>query len=391
MSLNSMNQFKESQLGSNFSPENLKNFKELIESSISFVVLSMPGVGVSYFLKYLASQDFARFDREARRTEFIHIDLYSMPSLNQHEFYKLVLKEFGADVKEESDEKLFEEIKHLLVKFCQKRDKVVLIFSHFDQLKKDFDWNFLSNLQSLSSLAPGKICQIFTSIKPLEEIAPEAVSGGNLNFFSKDLYFKPYSPDDLKKLLDLEPKQQISHEDLTRLIKLSGGHNQLLHIFLNSQKQQNLLLDRFVSHQLKELYEYLDYSQRKQVQNIALRSAQGKPSFEIDEYLLGVGMVIPDEKSFKLFTPLLQDYIKTNLPHKLPVKERILFKLLQNNMGKVVGKDEIFSTLWVDNPEKGTDWALDALIYRLRKSSFMKANGYIIESYKKVGYTLIKI
>lgn len=37
-----------------------------------------------------------------------------------------------------------------------------------------------------------------------------------------------------------------------------------------------------------------------------------------------------------------------------------------------------------------TDWALDALVYRLRKHPFLKANGFIIESHKKVDYILIK-
>ena len=378
MKLKAQNQFKENQLGADFSKENLKNFKDLIDSGNSFVVLSMPGVGVSYFLRYLACQDFAYF---------IHVDLYSLPTLTQHEFYKLLLIELGGKPDTESDDELFNQSKKLLLQLSRKQTKIVLIFSHFDQLRRNFDWNFLSNIQTLSTLNPGKISLIFTCIKPLYELSPDAVSGGNLNFYSKNLYFKPFSSFDLKKLLSLKPRSFIPENELNYLIKLSGGHNQLLHIFLNSQKKQNLLLDRFVSLQLKELYEYLDYQQRKQIQNIAL----GKKVHEADEYLLGINMVKEEQKTFSLFTPLLSDYIKTNLPHKLPVKERVLFKLLRDNMDKVVTKDEIFSTLWKEKPEKATDWALDALIYRLRKSSFMKAHGYIIESYKKVGYTLIKI
>ena len=66
-------------------------------------------------------------------------------------------------------------------------------------------------------------------------------------------------------------------------------------------------------------------------------------------------------------------------------------------MGSVVSKDEIFAQVWPEKSEDvtgksdlPTDWALDALIYRLRKHPFMKANNYIIESQKKVGYTLIQ-
>ncbi len=383
--------------GSGFAKENLKNFKQLIDAGLSFVVLSMPGVGVSYFLKYLATQNFAYF---------IHVDLYSLPSLTQHEFYKLLLTELGGKPVSKTDETLLTETKKILKMLSEKHSKIVLIFSRFDQLKDKFDWNFLSNIQGLSTVSTNKISLIFTATKPLNEISPTALSGGNINFYSENLYFKPYSKTDLTALLTIEPVRPVQKAVLDRLIELSGGHNQLLHILLSSQKQQNLLLDQFVKLQMKGLVTYLDYQQKKQIQKIAL----GKLVNEVDEYLLGVGMVKKTGFNYQLFTPLLTEYIKTNMPVKLPVKESKLFKLLRKNMGATLSKDEIFAEVWParrslldprsfserggegGGEEEGgaTDWALDALIYRLRKHPFMKSNGYIIESHKKVGYTLIQ-
>lgn len=370
----------EAKLGPNFAKEKLKDFKRLIEASQSFTAISMPGVGTSYFLKYLASQKFAFF---------IHIDLYLLPTLSQHEFYRLFHREVGGRPGPKTDEQVFLETKDIIKNYAQKYDKVVVIFSRFDQLKNDFDANFLSNLQALTTIQAGKIVLIFTSIKPLHEIASDAITGGNLTFYSKYLYFQPYDKKDLKKLLVLEPEPTTSDENLDKLMELSGGHNQLLHILLNSQKQQNLLLDRFVKIQLKELVDYLDYQQRKQIQKVTLRRTQSY-NFEIDEYLLGVGMIKKTDSTYQLFTPLLEEYIKQNLPVKLPVKEAKLFRLLRKNTGRVVTKDEIFSEVWGDRKDQATDWALDALIYRLRNSTFMKSHGYIIESHKKVGYTLIQ-
>ncbi|MBU1000110.1 helix-turn-helix domain-containing protein [Patescibacteria group bacterium] len=361
---------------SSFAEENLKNCRQLIDSALSFVIISMPGVGVSYFLKYLAMQDFAYF---------IHVDIYSLPTLSQHEFYKLLLSELGGKPKSKTNEQLLKETKENLKNLSKKWEKIVIIFSRFDQLKSQFDWNFLSNIQSLTSVSPNKNTLIFTSIKPLYEIAPNALTGGNLNFYSENLYFQPYSKEDLKKLLKIEPSKPIPKETLEQLLSLSGGHNQLLHILLSSQKKQ-LLLDRFVKMQMKELVDYLNYQQRKQIQKLTL----GKKIEEVDEYLLGVGMIKKVGSNYQLFTPLLVEYIKTNLPVKLPVKESRLFKLLRANMNRTVTKDEIFSEVWSDHSEGATDWALDALIYRLRKHPFIKAHGYIIESQKKVGYTLIQ-
>ncbi|MBI4036146.1 helix-turn-helix domain-containing protein [Candidatus Daviesbacteria bacterium] len=372
MSLNNRYSFPEVKLGPDFAKENLKNFKQLIDTALSFVVVSMPGVGVSSFLRYLSTQHFAHF---------IHIDLYDLPTLTQHEFYKLLLTELGGKSESKTDEQLLSESKEILKTLSQKWGKIVLIFSRFDQLKKEFDWNFLSNIQSLTTVFPGKIVLIFTSTKPLHEIASEALTGGNLNFYSEQVYFQPYSKDDLKKLLKIEPARPTSKGRLEKLVDLSGGHNQLLHILLRSQKEQPLL-DNFVKMQLKELVDYLDYHQRKQLQKIAL----GKQVKEIDEYLSGVGLV----KNSQIFTPLLAEYIKINLPVKLPVKEGKLFKLLKIHIGQTVTKEEIFANIWGADDGNATDWALDALIYRLRKHPFIKSHGYTIESQKKVGYTLIQ-
>lgn len=373
-----MYNFKEKALGPNFAKDRLNEFKKLIEAGISFVIISMPGVGVSFFLKYLACQDFAYF---------IHVDMYSLPFLTQHELYKLLLTELGGNAGKKTDEQLISESKKILLDLSQKHQKIVIIFSRFDQLKKELDWNFLSNIQSLTTINPGKIVLIFTSTKFLTELAPEAVRGGNLNFYSKILYFKPYSKQDLNKLLSIEPVKYISEDFKEKLLELSGGHNQLLHILLSSQKQQNLLLDQFVKLQMKELLDPLDYQQRKTLQKIAL----GKKVEEIDDFLLEVGIAQKNNSKYGLFTSLLAQYIRTNLPVKLPVKEARLFKLLRKNMGNVVSKEEIFNEVWGENDENATDWALDALIYRLRKHPFTKSNGYIIESHKKVGYTLIQI
>lgn len=386
MNVNNYLHFPEAKLGSDFAKENLKNVKELIDNDLSFVVVSMPGVGASCFLKYLAVHDFAQDRQIASSAYFVHVDLYSLPALSIHEFYKLLLSELGGKPTEKSDEKLLQDIKKHLKELSEKRGKVVIIFSRFDQLKSQFTPTFLSNIQSLTTVSSNPVVEIFTSTKPLYDIAPDALNGGNLNFFSEIFYFKPYFKDDLKQLLKVDPARPVPENVLNELLELSGGHNQLFRILLSSQKQQNLLLDNFVKMQMKEFVDYLDYFQRKTVQKIAL----GKKVDEVDEYLLGVGIVKKAGNSFRLFTPLLAEYIKAHMPVKLPVKEAKLFKLLRSNLNRTVPKDEIFTQVWGENNDDATDWALDALIYRLRKHPFIKANGYIIESHKKVGYTLIQ-
>jgi L-methionine (R)-S-oxide reductase len=75
---------------------------------------------------------------------------------------------------------------------------------------------------------------------------------------------------------------------------------------------------------------------------------------------------------------------------KLPQKEGKLFSLLQKELGKTVPKDIIFKEIWKDTPDEATDWALNSLIYRLRKNTTFHKSGYIIENNKDIGYSLIK-
>ena len=72
--------------------------------------------------------------------------------------------------------------------------------------------------------------------------------------------------------------------------------------------------------------------------------------------------------SQKLFSPLLAQYIKQNSSFKLPVKEYKLFNVLKKNIGKIVTKDEIFQHVWGEDYTEASDWALNSLIYRLRKN-----------------------
>lgn len=369
------NGFPESILGPKFASDQLKTFKEHIAASLSFVVISMPGVGVSHFLKYLACQDLALF---------CYVDAYSLPHLTKYDLYKRLLSQLGGKPGSKQEDQLFHQSRAILKALTKKHDKIVIIFSRFDQLRKEFDHEFLGNLRSLVRIARGKIVLILTATNPLNEISPEAIAGGNLGFYSENLYFKPYSKEDLKKLLPLTSYKPTDKATIDEMINLSGGHNQLLHILLNSQKE-NLMHDQFVKMQMRDLIANLDYAQRKQLQKIAL----GKKIPGVDESLSGIGIVRKTDSGFELFTPLLKDYIKRNLPVKLPVKENKLFKLLRKNSGRVVTKDEIFAEVWEENPEKATDWALDALIYRLRRHPFIQSQGYIIESYKKQGYSLI--
>lgn len=354
------NSFKEAKLGPKFCREDIKKIRQLIENSTTFSVCGMPSMGISIFLRFLAAQKFAYF---------VHVDINELPKLSRSELFKLLRKQ----------------LHHPLEKLAQKHKRIVIIFNRFDRLKKEFNANFFSNLRSLRDIDKEKIVMVFAANRPLLEQSPKALSGGNLNMYSKTFYLKPYSKEDLKKLTGLNAPKFLKHQDFDRALELSGGHYQLLQLLLKSDcLHENPLQDKAIKFQLKDLYKYLKYPQRKLLQKTAL----GKKVKTPEKYLLDTGFVKKTGGKLEVFTTLLADFIKSGARVRLPFQESRLFALLKSRAGKTVTKDEIFEALWKNG--EGSDWALNALIYRIRKNPAFISLGYIIENQKKSGYSLIR-
>lgn len=369
--------FKEAKLGQNFCQEKTAEARTLIELSTPFTVVGLPTSGTSFFIKYLDTLP---------NINFLHIDINELPVLSKIELFRLILKELGEDPADIDEEKLVDHCKQRLEVLISKNRRVVLGFNRFDRLIKEFNQNFFANLRTLWEVDKEKIVLIFTANKPILELAPEAVSGGNFNLCSKCLYLPPYSQDDLLKLLDINAPALKSNPGLKNAIELSGGHYQLFILLLKSDQTDEPLSDPAIKFQLKELYQFLNYQQRKQLQKIAL----GKSAKRLDPFLTQVGFVKLSKTGQTLFTPLLTEYIKTNIRLRLPLKESRLFQLLKEKEGKLVSKDTIFEILWHGEEDKASDWALNALIYRLRKNPTFASSGYVIESQKKAGYYLVR-
>lgn len=368
--------FEESRLGDGFCKQTVKQAEDFITSSQNFVVVGLPAMGISIFLKYLSCQPIAHF---------IHINTYEMDELTKDDFFRLIYRRLGGKKDLHSTTDILEAIRQKLKEEVQKFGKTVLVFNRFDRLSEEFDDLLFANLRSLRDVDRDNIILVLSACKPLTQIAPEAVAG-NIKLYDNNLFLKPYSTSDLKKILLLkDPTSFNLHKNMEKVLKLCGGHYALLHVILRCERLENPLLDHFVKLQLKALYDFLDYKKRKTVEKIAL----DKEVNQVDQYLLDVGMVVKRGEKYELFTPLFSEYIRSHAQIKLPAKEKRLFQLLSKNLDQVISKELIYQAVWRDEDE-GSEWALNALIYRLRKNPYFIAQGYIIENHKKEGYVMYK-
>jgi len=369
--------FKEAQLPGDFCSERMHKVRNLLTPSGLFTIVGMPGVGLSFFLRFLATRDFAYF---------VYLDISSLAAPTKHEFYVALLKELGGLKIPSDEQEMLYACKRQIKKILKNKKRIIFLFNRFGELGHEMDKSLLSNLRTLRHSVADRISMIFASTQPMHILAPETMSGGNLDMFSNTYYFAPFGKEDFMKIFLLH-SPKMDKKTIDELFVLAGGHYQIAKLFLKTTNKKDLFLDKLITISLKKLHDNLSYHQRKIIQKIAFN----KMVESVDPELMNVGMVKKMSGKYILFSKIFTEYVKKHTSIKLPVKEAMLFRLLKKNMDRVVKKEEIFRALWSEDDEEfGSDWALNSLIYRLRKNPFFAAKGYIIESHKKVGYMLLR-
>ncbi len=337
-------------------------------------VLGMPGSGISLFLKELC---------KANLGHSVYIDVFGISQLTSLELFRTLAASLGVKSIGDSDTLIVKECIKRLEQLTRTKGTVIIYFAGFDQLVNVLDTSLLQHLQALARCADGKVKLVFGLCISLKKLIPDALFDSGLRLFGNRYYLKPHSSDELKYLLETYgPPGWSSAPNLEGMIKLSGGHFQLLMTLLSHQADLSDIPTKPADPLFKNLYDHLLGPQRTIVRNLA----QGRHLKASDEYLQGIGMVAPHGT---LFSPLFSDYLAGLYGQRLPAKEQRLFSLLKRSLGSVVPKRVIIDTVWKDS-EVGSEWALNALIYRLRKHPAFVAKGYTIENHKKVGYILTK-
>ena len=370
--------FLENNLPSDFAQLKVNEIKSHIENGESITTIAMPGVGVTHLMRFLTRIDNAYVT---------YIDVYDLTNLNKEEFYLQLLKNLDTNTSK-NEANILDVIKERLLELINEHGKVVIICNHFDQLVSESDTKLLKDIHQLTRVFPKKIVFIFTSNIPLYDFFPNEISPLSLSSYSRIYYFGLFKNADIRSIMNM--RMSLTEEDQKRLeviYPISNGHLQLTQMIYKSEFQENPVYDTYVRLVLSTIYDYLNFHRKQAVQKIA----QNKYISNIDPYLINLGLVREEEGKQTFFTPLFAQFIQGFVSFKLPVKERKLLKLLKKHPGEVVDKDEIFDYVWQDSSEGATDWALNALIYRLRKNPQLKNSGYEIVSVKKQGYMLMKI
>ena len=364
--------FGEEKLGKNFCRVATEACLSRLRAATSINLISIPGVGVSYFLRYVSTR---------APYAFLHINTYEMPEFSKQALWRQLAMKCGLELSDAQTTPSLVDIKQKLQEMLATHERVVLIFNRVDRIAALFDQNFTDNLRYLQDGdVPRQIVFIFVSHQPLQGLHHQLLLVGP-KIFSDTVYFTPYSQADLLAIAKLDglsaPRAEVA-------ARLAGGHHSLFHTLYRCQDIQNPLADPMVELLVTQIVNSLG---PKRQDNLVKALGQ-KRSGKTDEYLLKTGFLrrLPDG-SLRPFTPLLADYTLRHAQASLPHKEARLWRLLKKNLGRVVTKQTIFDHVWGD--EVAGDWALNSLVYRLRRHSAFDTKRYTITSVKKDGYMLI--
>lgn len=354
----------------------MAEIKRFIDSSTDTAVVGMPGVGIATFLIELSKQPYGLM---------IFIDAHVLPRHTTDDLARALLHKLGQDTGEMSPDAVIRAVIARLQDACQQHERIVISIGGFDQLQNEFNKDFFHTLITFKGVDRQKIVFLFGVCRRLDSLISDKMIDTDLHFFSSVYYLKPYAPPDLRHLLPIYASAAtLEHPRLNELIAYSGGNFQFLRLLLASQRQDNPASDPLIKLAFSNIYNSLDGRQKVLIKQIAQNGSSDKS----DEFLLGIGLIVEDENRYRMFSPLFADCVRAYTQPRLPAKEQKLFRLLKKNAGSIVYKNEIMDALWPDG--SGSEWALNALVYRLRRHPAFQAQNYSIENAKKLGYVLTK-
>lgn len=358
-----------------FAAGQLEQAAERVTREASVAILGTPGAGITLFLKQLANHPIGHT---------VYLDVFSLPEYTVQAFFAALLVAAGGSGRGKDT---VEE----LVTACQLRlaalpgtERIVVCIAGFDQLQPAFSPAFFRYIRAFRANSAREVSFVFGICQPLERVLPGDMVNTDLQLFSRIFYLQPYTPEDMRALLQkYGPYTDLPEGEIDQLIALSGGHFQLLQLLISSERRHQPVQDPFIQLACQNIWNNLSHDQQACLRKIV----HGSGAITPDMHLLHTGIIRQDNSGLTLFSPLFTEYIRRFSLPSLPLKERRLLSLLKKNKGKVVSKREIYDAVWRGS-EVGTEWALNALIYRLRKHPAFIAQNYTIESRKKLGYVL---
>ena len=401
----------------------------------SVVLIGMKRVGISNFLRFFLNHEAVAgtYIRNGAEQIFVQVDLNDLIERNISAFWTLLLTR-GVDAVQYSSlpESTKRQCRKLFVQSIQLKDQFftvesvrkvldalvggglypTLFFVRFDRLADTITPEFFSNLVGLRDALKQKLSYVFTSYRPLPDLAPDVFKKSFLSTFSFDMYLKPAASTDMQIILETLMAQYHTNLDKKTqrtLLHLAGGYVQYLQLGVIRLREEKsipktehdivdlLWKDEQVVLQSEELFESLTKTEKEVLLSIKQGNDISEKQREAAKYLWNTGMVYDENKRTHFFSVLFEDYIgglsMTRVNEKeFTKKEHLLFTFLKAHENELCERESIIEAVWSESRDLGvSDWAIDRLVARLRSKLKTQGSPYSIMTVVTRGYKLLRL
>lgn len=290
----------------------------------------------------------------------------------------------------------------------EKKRKITFIVNSLDTIsnnKRIADWN---RLLSLYYKFPESIS--FIVGQGWEEVsnAKELLRDFYGYYFSNRVYLPLW---DSKNVDDFLNKKDIDKNKREMFKDFSGGYIYFINRFLENAgllgNIEKALKDEVVNFGLETLWD--SCSEISQQQLIDLIT--GKKT-DFSEYLIGTGMVRMENGRVRLFSSLMELWLKElvgkrkglieekegklwrggrEITNELSFQEYAVLKLLWDRANEVINRDEVAEVMWPKNKEESySNWAIDQLMCKIRRKIGDIGKEKMIKTVRGQGFVLQK-
>lgn len=417
----------------------------------SVEIVGVKRVGISDFLRFFLNRPgvVQKYIDKRKFHLFVAIDLNDLVELEIYPFWILTLKRINDAVENfDVDAKLKKEITNLFLSSIQSSDlfltientrlalkKIIaadifptIFFIRFDRIIGEVGQEFFANLESLIDASNHHLSFVFTSFRKIDDIKEERLPRNFLHVFSNILYIKCADYSDSKIIFGTLKKRygfKVSGSFEKKIIELSGGHVQYLHLLLLILVQRNIhnvdeildlaSVDERINLQSEEIWESLTVDEKSLVMKVFGADVLNREDLAKGRYAVEAGIIkvkgaiaqrgfglrkkvkSAEREAFEIFSPLFTKYVAGQIAKgkngeeavDFTKKENALFNLLLVNVDNVCEREKIIENVWPEEEEMGvSDWTVDRLVARLREKLKRQNSKYQIITVKTRGFKL---
>jgi len=408
-------------LSQNYRIEAIKYLSKRSKKPDSVLLMAIPGVGKSYFLRYLVRNEDIK-KKYFPHSTFIYVDINNLSSISPLEFFRLVLKRLNDTSKDMGDKKIkkeindiynkcfesddlltvFEGLKEAIHSCSQKDDyRIILIIDRFYKICAGQKAPFFNNLKSLRSYNKEIFSYILVTTKELFNIVSlDKISELYKLVSPYTYYLKPMNKNEAKDVFNIHLPDNFPRKTKKKIESLADGYPPFIVSLIQlaaehpDDWEDYISEDPSIKFRLVEIWDSFPKNQQDVLKSIVAGVKTAELPSSTVNILIKKGAI--NEKGI-IFSPILHNFIKginlrdhsikeaypsdikmdesrnvvlkrgNELEKPLTSQEFGLLAHFLRNPGRICSRDEIAKEVWGEEAIEGvSDEAIDQVVSRLR-------------------------